>query len=202
MKYAQCGDDSGLIEGCIKRDLAAWSAFVTKYSGLLSLSIVNRLGKYGFHLPVEDIDDIKQEILASLWKDEKLKDVRNRQNISYWLAMVAGNKAITYLRKKRGLNEPRPVSIFENIGEKSLEELIESPLPCPSEELAADELAGRIESEINALPAKEKLVIKLNILYGKKHDEIADILNMPSGTVSSCIKRAKEKLRIALKDFK
>jgi len=201
MNNARHGDDSRLIEGCIKRDLAAWSEFVTKYSGLLSISIVNRLEKYGFHLPAEDIDDIKQDILASLWKDGKLKDVRNRQDISYWLAMVAGNKAITYLRKKRGSKEPQPVSIFENIGEKSLEELIESPLPCPSEELAADELAARIESEIDALAAKERLIIKLNILYGKKHDEIADILNMPSGTVSSCIKRAKDKLRKKLQEF-
>lgn len=201
MKYERCGDDSELIEGCISRDLAAWSGFVAKYSGLLSLSIVNRLRKYGLHLPGEDIEDIKQDLLASLWKDEKLKDVRNRQNISYWLAMVAGNTAITYLRKKHAVFEPRTVSISENFDEKSLEELIGSGLPCPSEELAGKELAERIESEIDALPAKEKLVIKLSILYGKKHDEIADILNMPSGTVSSRIKRAKEKLRKKLQEF-
>lgn len=195
------GDDSGLIEGCIKLDLAAWSGFVAKYSGLISISIVNRLGKYGFRLPAEDIDDIKQEILASLWEDGKLKEVRNRQNVSYWLSIVAGNKAISYLRKKRGLKELRPVSIFENIEEKNLGDVLESPLPCPLEELAAGEFVMRVESEIEKLPAQEKLIIKLNVLYGKKQDEIARILNMPSGTVSSCVKRAKDKLKKKLQEF-
>ena len=201
MKKGSGDSDSKLVEGCINRDLASWSLLVKKYSGLISISINNRLKKYGFDLSPEDIEDIKQDVLKSLWKDGKLNSVRNRENISYWLAMVAGNKAITYLRKKRAVLEPRPISIFENQGEKSLEELIGSSGASPSEELAAKELAGQIESEINALPAKEKLIIKLNILYDKKHDEIADILNMPSGTVSSCIKRTKEKLRKKLQEF-
>ena len=80
-------------------------------------------------------------------------------------------------------------------------ELIPSTGLNPSDELAKNELSKKIEEAVDALPTKEKLIIKLNLIYEKKYDEIAKILNLPKGTVSSYIKRAKEKLRCALKDF-
>ncbi|MCX5685868.1 MAG: sigma-70 family RNA polymerase sigma factor [Candidatus Omnitrophica bacterium] len=199
MKTGLDDSDISLVEGCIERDLVSWSALVKKYSHLIAVSIDNRLRKYGFNLPREDVEDIRQEVLKSLWKGEKFRLVRNRRDISYWLSIVAGNEAIQYMRKIRGMDEPRLISTFENLGENSVEELIESGRASPPEELERRDIAKRIESEINSLPSKEKLVMKLNILYDKKYDEIADILNMPAGTVSSYIKRAKEKLKKKLK---
>lgn len=201
MKRHQDKDDSALVEGCIRKDPVSWSMMAKKYSALISASIYNRLKKYGFDLPREDLEDIGQDFLKSLWKGEKLNTVRNRKDISFWLAISAGNEAVEYIRRTR-MNELPVTPLYENIGEKLLEDTAPSGRPCPSEELAQKEFAGRAETEINALPAKEKLVIKLNILYGKKYDEIAAMLNMPAGTVSSYIKRAKEKLKLALKDFK
>lgn len=201
MKMALDYSDISLVEGCVKGDLLSWSALIKKYSHLITVSINNRLRKYGFNLPHEDIEDIRQEVLKSLWKDGKFNGVRNRRNISYWLSIVAGNEAIKYMRNKRNMDELRPISIFENLGENNLEELIGSGQASPSEEVERMDIAERIESEINSLPAKEKLVMKLNILYDKKYDDIADILNMPAGTVSSYIKRAKEKLKKKLQQF-
>ncbi|MFH0763698.1 MAG: sigma-70 family RNA polymerase sigma factor [Candidatus Omnitrophota bacterium] len=201
MKNGTGDSDTSLVEGCIERDLVSWSVLVKKYSPLIAASIDNRLRKYGFNLPHEDIEDIRQEVLKSLWKGKKFKGIRNRRNISYWLAIVAGNEAIQYMRKKRGMDEPRPISVFENLGENSVEELIESGLPSPPEELERRDIAKRVESEIDALPSREKLVMKLNILYDKKYDEIAKILNIPVGTVSSHIRRAKDKLRKKLQQF-
>ncbi len=67
------------------------------------------------------------------------------------------------------------------------------------EEIDGKEAAQKIEESINALPAKEKLVAKLHLLYGKKFHEVSEILRMPIGTVSSHVKRAKIKLREKLK---
>lgn len=194
--------DKELVEGCIDKDPEAWSGLVKKYSNLISNSANNRLRKYGFDLPDRDLEDIRQNVLAALWKDELLKTVKNRKNISYWLSIVSGNIAIEYMRKKRKDVPGRPISASSEDNRNHPEELLESGLPCPSEEIANKEASERIESLIGALPAKEKLVIKLHILYDKKYEEISDILNMPPGTVSSYVKRAKEKLRGALKDFK
>lgn len=194
-------DDINLVEGCLRKDLASWAALVKKYSGLIYISIENRLKKYGFALPRQDIEDIRQNILASIWKGKKLKDVKNRKDISYWLAIVSGNSAVNYIRRKRFQHESKTVSLFDKIDEKELAEFVPSAGLNPKDEASNNELSKIMDETIESLPAKEKLIIKLNLLHGKKHDEIADILKLPGGTVSSCIKRAKGKIREALEDF-
>ena len=195
-------DDSKLVEGCINRDLAAWAKLVKKYSKLMFISIENRLKKYGFHLSSQDLEDIHQNTLTGIWKDEKLKTIKNRQNVSYWLAMVSGNMAIEHVRKMRSSEEFKSVSLSEKIEERELIQLIPSTQRDPIDELTRNELSRKIDTAIELLPSKERLIIKLHLLHEKKYEEISDILNIPYGTVSSYIKRTKEKLRTALKDFK
>lgn len=195
-------NDLKLVEGCINREIIAWSQLVNKYSNLISASIKARLKKYGITVSYQDIEDIQQNILASIWEDEKLKTIKNRKDISYWIAIVSGNAAIRYMYDKRFSEAPRTISLFEKIDEKELAQLIPATQSNTINELTRTELSKKIDTAIESLPSKEKLIIKLEILHNKKYSEISDILNIPHGTVSSYIKRAKEKLRIALKDFK
>jgi predicted transcriptional regulator len=44
-------------------------------------------------------------------------------------------------------------------------------------------------------------MIELHLTHDKRYDEIADLLGVPQGTVSSYIKRARERLKTAIKDF-
>jgi RNA polymerase sigma-70 factor (ECF subfamily) len=195
-------DDAELIERCIQKDLAAWSIFIKRYSPLVSASIANRLKKHGIQSSSADIDDIRQNTLTAIWQENKLATIKNRGNVAYWLAIVSGNEAIEYARRRR-FKEPRPtISLSEKMDEKELSDVIASAAPGPRDEIARDELAKRIEAAIGSLPDKERLVIKLNLLHDKKYGQIAAILNMPAGTVSNYIKRAKEKLKAALKDLK
>ena len=194
-------DDSKLIEGCINRDLAAWSIFLNRYSDLISIAIKNRLKKYGFDLPCEEMEDIRQDILISLWNDRKLESVKNPKALAYWLAIVSGNAAIKHVRDKH-ISEPvKPVSIFDKIGEKEILELLPSPGLDPSDALRKHEVLKRINDAVEELPYKEKLIVKLSLFYDKKHHEIAKILNLPDGTISSYMMRAKERLRKLLKDL-
>lgn len=202
MEKGRFEDDLSIFEGCIKRDTAAWAVFVKKYSNLVQIAIDNRLKKYGFTLPCHDIEDIRQDVFVSIWQEGKLDSIQNFRSISYWLAIVSGNAALEYMRKRRRIEPHKSISIFDRMDEDVMADLVPSSASSPSEELIRGEAAEKIEREIEKLPSKEKLVIKLNILYGKKYNEIADILNIPGGTVSNYIKRAKEKLKDELKEFK
>ena len=201
MKKDPSGDDSRLVEACINRDLIAWSQLINRYSGLISVSIVNRLKKYGLTVPSQDVEDIRQNVLISIWQDRKLESIQNRAHIGYWLSIVSGNIAIEYMRKKRNADPPGAISIYNKLNGKELSEFIPQAGESPKDEIIGNELLKKIDEAIEALPNKEKLIAKLNILYGKKYHEITDILNVPYGTVSSYMKRAKDKLRAALKDF-
>lgn len=201
MKTEYYDNDLRLIEDCIAKDPAAWTALIKKYSRLISISIDNRLKKYGVTLHGQDIDDIRQDILASLWGDGKLESIRNRRDISYWLAVTCGNMAIEYVRKRRSIDLAKCLPLFDNIDEGDLAELASPSQTSADDDNAREELLKKAQGLIKSLPDKERVIIKLNLIHGKKYHEIADILNMPRGTVSSYIKRAKEKLKNGLRDF-
>jgi len=194
-------NDALLVEECIAGNKKAWQDFTRKYLSLITIAIEVRLKKYGFRLSHADIEDIRQDVLVSLWRGKKLEKIRNRDNICYWLAIVSGNMAIGYVRKKMSLEPVEPVSIFDMTGERTIADIIPSPRKNPEDKLSQSVISEKIDELIESLPTKEKLVIRLNLIHGKKYDEISDILKMPAGTVSSYVKRAKERLRNGLKDF-
>lgn len=188
-----------LVRQCIRRDLTAWSHFINKYSPLISISISCRLRKYGFSLPSHDIDDIRQSVLTSIWQGKKLEGVSNLSNITYWLAVVSGNYALEHLRNNRIFGNAN----FSQDVEAS-EALMEDLLPSSGGsgyEPDRQELMVKVDEALDSLPPQERLIIKLNLIHGKKYEEIADMLDIHLGTVASSIKRAKDKLKEKLKEY-
>jgi RNA polymerase sigma-70 factor (ECF subfamily) len=194
-------DDASLIRSCIGRDPSAWDFFVKKYSGHIQASIEYRLRKYCIKLRVEDIKEIQQNVLSLLWEGGKFTEIRNPESIKYWLAIVSGNTAVQYMRRQKQLDRLACASLSEKIGGMELVEMIPSGALTASQELDRSELIEMMEEAIESLPAKEKLALKLNLLYDKKYGEISGIMSIPPGTVSNCINRAKERIRKKLRDY-
>lgn len=194
-------DDAHLIRSCIEQDHSAWDFFTKKYSRLILSSISNRLRKYGIYPKNDDLREIQQDILSLLWESGKLAEIRNPESLKYWLAVVSGNIALQYIKKEARITRLVPVSLSETIGNTELVELLPSGTSTPSQEIDRSELAGKIDEAIESLPPKEKLILKLNMLHGKKYEEIALIIALPRGTVSNCVNRAKEKLKKKLRDY-
>jgi len=63
------------------------------------------------------------------------------------------------------------------------------------QELHQRDLIDLIGSSINSLSDKAKIVISFNLLQGRTHKDIANIMNIPANSVSTIIARAKEKLK-------
>ena len=181
MDYAHAEDDSGLVERCILKDASAWSSLIERYSGLIKNAIYNRARKYGISLPHHDIEDIMQNVLAALWKSDKLSTIKNRKDISCWLAIVSGNATAQYLSDRDST---------ETLSEEETAYADIPPSAPPDEETLSE-----IDEAIEKLPPKESLIIQLHIIHDKKYHEIADMLDIPEGTVSSYIKRSKGRLK-------
>jgi RNA polymerase sigma-70 factor (ECF subfamily) len=191
--------DRSLVDGCVNRDLKSWTELIKRYSPLIAISAKRRLARYGVRVPSHDIEDITQEVFSAIWEGDKLSEIRNKDDISHWLAIVSGNKAVSYLRKK-GLEIPfDALPISGEADETAIAELLPFSRNDPSAKAGESEYLKAIERAIRRLPDKERLVIKLNLFHGKRYQDIAEILHLPVGTVSCCIKRAKEKIRIFLK---
>jgi hypothetical protein len=129
-------NDPYLIEACLKKDLVAWSILVKKYSGLVYVSIENRLKKYGLDAYSQDIEDIRQNIFSDIWKNGKLSHITNRDDISYWIAILSGNAAVEHFRLKEARQIQNTVPLSHKIDDKELNEIFPSGIPGPNARVA------------------------------------------------------------------
>jgi RNA polymerase sigma-70 factor (ECF subfamily) len=70
------------------------------------------------------------------------------------------------------------------------------------EEVENRELGRSIEAAIDRLRPEYRSCILLRHVEGRTYEEIAEILNLPLGTVKTYIHRARNELRIALGHLK
>ena len=187
------GDIQRLIERCIEREEKAWEEFVERFSGLLFYSARERLKRNGIAFSQQDLEDVVQTVFVEIWQGNKLKDVRDRKKIKAWLSIVAQTRALNqvYKKKERLLRENELYKI-DNIKVE----------PGPGSGKDEEILARKLEEEIEDFEAREKIILKLSVIYGKKHREIACLMQIPVNTVSTIIARKKKVLRGRLKKLK
>lgn len=196
------GEEIDLVRSCICRDHSAWDRFVKKYSGLILSSAGYRVRKYGLFPKSEDLNEILQEVLTLLWDGGKLAELKNASSLRYWLSIVSGNAALMYMRRKKRREDLFPVSLSEMSGSVDIAEIIPARGGAFPDEPDRAVLSGKLEEAVEGLPEKERLALKLNLIYEKRHDEIAEIMSIPRATVTSHIRRARKRLQKALKDYR
>lgn len=190
-----------LIQNCIKRDKRAWDIFIGRYSRVVFWAIRDRLRRFGYNFDDVDVEDIHQDVFISIWSDNKLAQIQDRSRVAGWLAMVAGNAAIDYFKRMKRQSPPNSLSLYEEIyksvdGEnKTLEDILPSQAVGPGKQAYLNEVIELLDSAIGSLKSKEKMAVKLNLLHGMKHRDIAEALRLPVNTVSTTIARAKEGLK-------
>jgi RNA polymerase sigma-70 factor (ECF subfamily) len=179
--------ESEIIKRCLKKDKKAWGVFVEKYSRVVYWAIRKRAAIGSFDCDEADIDDIFQEVFLAILEGGRLSQVKNAKFIPGWLAMVAANKTIDFVRRKVRV-EQNIVYNAQVFKDYTFER-----------ELFGRDIVVVIEDAINILSDKERIIISLNLLEEKTHNEIAQIIGVPINTISTVIARTKEKLKNELK---
>src|SRR5436305_14361465 len=124
--------------------------------------------------------------------------------LSSWLFKIANNVAIDHLRRRQldtvsidgsphaQTQDAIEATSFDVVGQQ------ESAL----DEMEARELGGAIERAIATLRPEYRSCIVLRHVEGHSYEEIAQILDLPLGTVKTYIHRARNELRGYLADRK
>jgi len=187
MKYGRLRTTE-LINKCISRDAVAWAEFVARYSGLIVFAIKKALAQYSLrpHTREEDIKDIKQEIVAGLWIDNKLEEIRERDSIDYWLTIMARNASLNHMRSKK--NEIL-------IGEESYFDSLKREDKTQGHAAPEEDLKAEIKDLYKGLSSREKLLFKLYFKKNLSQNHIAAIMRISVGTVSSIISRMRKKMK-------
>lgn len=134
-------------------------------------------------------EDILQECFVRLFThSDRLSTERA---VGPWLYRVAVNLSCDWIQNHR-----RWVRLSEG-----LEQWFHSFRPTPEREVENQELQERVRTAIGNLPLAQQVVVVLFYLEGLSLREIAEILEVPEGTVKSRLHYAREALKESLAEW-
>lgn len=143
----------------------------------------------------QDAEDLLQETYLRAYAH--YDGFREGTNLKAWLFRILKNGFINgYRQKKAG---PREVDLDrgETTFENALEE-VTPPAATPEDELVERTLDGDVARALAGLPEDFRLVVELVDLQDFSYREVADILEVPLGTVMSRLYRGRRLLEEAL----
>lgn len=134
-------------------------------------------------------EDVVQEAFLSIWRSGAGYDTR-RGSVRSWVLGVVRNRVVDAFRHGAA-KEGRDVS------DGGKDAGVESP-ERPEAEVARREEGRELRSELARLPVEQRRVIELAYFGGFTHQEIAEMLELPPGTVKGRMRLGLAKLREAL----
>lgn len=144
--------------------------------------------KVGMH---EAADELVQEVMINIWRRAQQFD-SSRACSSTWIYAIARNARIDYLRKN---------------GRQSVEISVETDhlwsfagQDDTPEEHAQARMVRRVRDSLGILPTDQRDVLAKVYLEDKSHQQVADELNLPLGTVKSRVRLALQKLNVVLQE--
>ncbi len=174
--------EQDLVERLKKGQKQAFNQLVSSYQ--------ERLFKlaYGITLDREDSLEVVQDVFLSVY--HHIQTFRQDSTLATWLRKITLHHCLNWKRKWKRRFKWHHQSLEQENDFEPAEENLDDPELLFREK----QLEGALMKEIQALPEKLRLVFVLNAIEGLSYDEIAEILNIKKGTVSSRLHLARKSL--------
>ncbi|MFC4768669.1 RNA polymerase sigma factor [Effusibacillus consociatus] len=138
--------------------------------------------------------EVVQDVFTKIWVAPELYDAR-RGRFSSWLLTITRNLAIDALRKrsrKTRFSVLPPLMLYE-----TLHDTVDY-----ASGLERQELADTVRLGLDTLKPEQQTILKMTYWEGHSLSEVADILNLPIGTVKSRLHAALKTLRTLMQSWK
>ena len=129
-------------------------------------------------------DDLVQETMLKAFK--KIDSLREQSTLDTWLYRILSNNWHDYLRVK-GRNV-------------ELTDMVDDELNDHTENYQQSQIVMRVRTSVSRLPMPLREVVTLADFSGFSYAQIAEILEIPIGTVMSLLYRARQSLKEELLD--
>jgi RNA polymerase sigma-70 factor (ECF subfamily) len=127
-------------------------------------------------------EDVLQEVFMQIWRNPD-GFVATRGSLGGWLAVVARNRSIDALRRKRPTEQVDDMALASNCN--------------LADEAERNSLMVKARSVIRLLPMEQRKTLEMAFFDGLTHSEIAEMTGDPLGTVKTRIRSALTSLRKA-----
>ena len=145
---------------------------------------------YQFAGSYEEAEDLTQDIFFKLYNSFEKYDFE--KNFSAWLLTLARNYLIDQYRKTKWEKKTRD-EFNEHL-------LSADDRSSPEESVLSQENKKAVWEGFNRLSSEIRLAVILRDIQGKKYEEIAEIMDLPLGTVKSRVNRGRLQLAKILRD--
>ncbi|GAB3330292.1 ECF RNA polymerase sigma factor SigK [Larkinella ripae] len=173
MKKSSSPDQEALfLEGLITHSRKAYNELYDRYASTL-LGIIQRMVHHE-----EVAQDLLQETFIKVWKNVHRYDPA-RGRLFTWLAQVARNTALDYLRSTQ---HEQAAEFQVRMGELTFTDVT---------------LIGLKETVLAALSSQHQPIIEMIYFRGFTHQEVAEQLSLPLGTVKTRVRQALLELKKA-----
>lgn len=171
-------NDAQIVDRVLGGDGAAFELLILKYQSQVFYAAMNIVKNR------EYAEDISQD--AFLKSYEKLNTLQDKDHFYPWLKRITVNLALNhYDRGKRIVDiesEDSEVSYFDTLTSGET----------PEDFLIKDELKKYVRLFVDGLPERLRTVVMLREVEDMSYEEIADMLNIPLGTVRSRLFNARQ----------
>lgn len=169
-------DDSSLLALVQKGDDRAMASLYERYSKLV-YSVALRVLR-----DPAAAEDVLQEVFMQIWRNPD-SFIAARGSLGGWLAIVARNRSIDTLRRKRPTVDVDDVPLASSFN--------------LADEAERNSLMERARGVIRQLPTEQRKTLEMAFFDGLTHSEIAEMTGDPLGTVKTRIRSALLTLRKA-----
>jgi RNA polymerase sigma-70 factor, ECF subfamily len=148
----------------------------------------------------EEAEDLAQEVFLRVYRGRK--KYHPKAKFSTWLFTIANNLALNVLRTRQ--RKPAiPLNVRDSgpLGPRPAEQLVMDRERSPHQHMQQQELAEIVRQAIETLNERQRVAVVLNKFEDMNYADIADVMGLTTKAVKSLLSRARDNLRLVLKDY-
>lgn len=180
-------EDKEIIERCRKGDIGAFNELVKRYEKQVYNFAYRLTNNY------DDANDIAQDAFLRVFN--AIGNFRGDASFTTWLFRITTNVFLDD-RKKMRSHPHTSLDEYMELDESTVARQIEDSGPTPEAITEEGERNRILKDAVASLPEYQRVMVVLYHTEQKSYEEIAEIMDMPIGTVKSRLNRA----RLALKE--
>jgi RNA polymerase sigma factor (sigma-70 family) len=146
------------------------------------------------------LEDVFQDVFRNLVEKDQLSKLRDVKHLRKFLSVVACHAAIDRMkslsrRERASVSTEAP--LFSKNGDASafVSDTLAGTSAGPDEAAQNRESDAIVAGVLGTLAPRERAFVEMHYMDGRTHREISEILGVPQDTVSTVLRRTRDKLK-------